>query len=46
MHLAHHPLVDNALVFLIPVVLAIFALRWAEKKARARGEAAEEEEKP
>ena len=44
MRLAHHFLVDNVLVFVVPVLAAIFALRWAEKRARARAEAEQEDE--
>lgn len=34
--LAHHGVVDT-LLFGVPAALAILALRWAEKRARARG---------
>jgi hypothetical protein len=35
--LAHHGIVDTAL-FVVPAVLALIALRWAEKRARARAD--------
>ena len=36
--LAHYWGIDEVGVFVIPAVLAIVLLRWAEKKARARSE--------
>lgn len=38
MTLAHHPAIGDLAIFLVPVVVAIVALRWAEKKARTRAE--------
>lgn len=43
--LAHYWGIDEVGVFLIPAVLAIVLLRWAEKKARARADQEEEMEK-
>jgi hypothetical protein len=42
-YLAHYGGIDEIGLFLIPAVLAILALRWAEKRARRR---AEEDEAP
>ena len=39
----HYWGIDEVGVFVIPAVLAIFALRWAEKKARAKREQEEAE---
>lgn len=36
--LAHMGGIDEIGIFVIPAVLAIFALRWAEKRARAKAE--------
>jgi len=41
--LAHYWSVDEIGVFVVPAVLALLALRWAERRARARHEADEEE---
>ena len=41
--LAHYWGIDEIGVFVIPAVLAILLLRWAEKRARARREAEEHE---
>lgn len=40
--LAHMGGIDEIGVFLIPALLAVFALRWAEKRARRRGAAENE----
>jgi hypothetical protein len=45
MPFAHYWGIDEVGVFVIPAVLAIVLLRWAEKKARARSEGEEEMEK-
>ena len=42
---AHYWGIDEVGVFVIPAVLAIVLLRWAEKKARARNESDKEREK-
>lgn len=42
---AHYWGIDEVGVFVIPAVLAILLLRWAEKKARARSEGENEKEK-
>lgn len=42
---AHYWGIDEVGVFVIPAVLAIVLLRWAEKKARARSEGEKEREK-
>lgn len=36
--LAHYGGIDEIGIFVLPVVAAILALRWAEKRARARAE--------
>lgn len=36
--LAHYWGIDEIGVFVVPAVLAILALRWAEKRAKARSE--------
>ncbi len=36
--LAHYGGIDEVGVFVLPAVLAILALRWAEKRARKRAE--------
>lgn len=36
---AHGMYIDDFLWFAVPVVLSLFLLRWAERKARARAEA-------
>ena len=36
--IAHYWGIDEVGVFVIPAVLAILGLRWAEKRARARAE--------
>ncbi|HZD23122.1 MAG TPA: hypothetical protein VE569_06930 [Acidimicrobiia bacterium] len=36
--LAHYGGIDEIAVFVVPVLLAILGLRWAEKKARHRAE--------
>ena len=41
--LAHYWGIDEIGVFVVPAALAIWALRRAEKKARARAEVAENE---
>jgi hypothetical protein len=38
---AHGMYVDDILWFAIPVGLAIYGMRWAERRARARTDAAE-----
>ena len=40
--LAHYWGIDEVGVFVIPAVLAVLLLRWAEKKARAKREAEKE----
>ena len=40
--LAHYWGIDEVGVFVIPAVLAIVLLRWAERKAKAKAEAQEE----
>lgn len=42
MILAHYGGIDEIGVFVVPVVLALFALRWAERKARKRAEIEDE----
>lgn len=39
----HYLGIDEYGIFVVPVVLAIAALRWAEKKAKAKREETEEE---
>ena len=39
---AHYWGIDEVAVFVVPVVLAILGLRWAEKRARAKAERREE----
>jgi hypothetical protein len=41
--LAHQGGWDEFVYFLIPAVLAIFAVRWAERRARRRAEDAKSE---
>ena len=38
---AHYFYIDEILWFVVPVGLALWVLRWAERKARERNEAAE-----
>lgn len=40
--LAHMGGIDEVGIFLVPALLAIFALRWAEKRARARASSDEQ----
>jgi hypothetical protein len=42
---AHYGGIDEVGIFVVPVLLAIFALRWADKRARMRS-GAEDEERP
>jgi len=42
---AHYWGIDEVGVFVIPAVLAIVLLRWAEKKVRARSEGEKERKK-
>ena len=42
---AHYGGIDEIGIFVVPVLLAIFALRWAEKRARMH-RASDEEERP
>jgi hypothetical protein len=41
---AHYGGIDEIGIFVVPAVLAIIALRWAEKRARARS--SEERDEP
>lgn len=41
--LAHYWGIDEIGVFVVPAVLALLALRWAERRARERFESDEEE---
>ncbi len=41
---AHYWGIDEVGVFVVPAVLAILALRWAEKRARKRAEERDEKE--
>lgn len=41
--LAHYWGIDEIGVFVLPAVLAVLALRWAERKARKRAEDADDE---
>ena len=41
--LAHYWGIDEVGVFVVPVVLAIFLLRWLEKRARRRADSESEE---
>ena len=43
--LAHQGGWDELLYFGVPAVLAILAVRWAERRARRRAEEAEDEER-
>jgi hypothetical protein len=43
---AHLGGIDEIGVFLVPVILAILAVRWAERRAHRRGEPDSEEGKP
>lgn len=42
---AHYWGIDEIGVFVLPAVVAILALRWAERKARRKAEQQEESEK-
>lgn len=42
--IGHYWGVDEVAIFVIPAVLAIVLLRWAEKKARAKRESEHESE--
>lgn len=42
---AHYWGIDEVGVFVLPAVLAVLALRWAEKRARRRAEQQDESEK-
>ncbi|HEY5891289.1 MAG TPA: hypothetical protein VIW94_11410 [Acidimicrobiia bacterium] len=37
--LAHYGGIDEVGVFVVPALLALWAIRWAEKRARARASA-------
>ena len=43
---AHYWGIDEVGVFVIPAVLAILLLRWAEKRAKAKREAEERDDEP
>lgn len=43
---AHYWGIDEVGVFVLPAVIAIVALRWAERKARRKAEEQQESEKP
>ncbi len=44
-HFAHQGGWDELLIFAVPALLAVYALRWAERRARRRtGEDADETE--
>jgi hypothetical protein len=43
--LAHYWGIDEVGVFVLPAIVAIVLLRWAEKKARLRQESERDEEK-
>jgi mannose/fructose/N-acetylgalactosamine-specific phosphotransferase system component IIC len=42
--LAHYWGIDEIGVFVVPVVIALVALRWAEKRARAKAQEARPED--
>ena len=44
--LAHQGGWDELLMFGLPILLAVFAVRWAEKRGKAKRAAAAEEEAP
>ena len=44
--IGHYWGIDEIGVFVVPAVLAVLALRWAEKKARANREKAETSDEP
>jgi hypothetical protein len=43
---AHYWGIDEVGVFVVPAVLAIVALRWAERRARRKAEEQPDSEKP
>lgn len=44
MTLAHYWGIDEVGVFVVPAVLALLALRWAERRARAKSESEEDQD--